>query len=414
MPSLHWRRILAAAGLFALPFALLLPTRGQLTQGPGSAMRAVWTQLIGFPGGATVAHLALGKLGASTLLVATSATSGPFVSVDRGSNWTAACDGLPRGGLGSIRIRALAVAPHDASMMYVAVESPSSVPRPMLYWTANAGVSWQPRASIGQERISCLAFQSGSDQLYLATRDDLLKAFVFEGYGPNGGAPRAPFARGIDDFHWLSIAAFGPSVMPTTLYASGRALSRPERASFAGVDEQAVAGFEDAEWFPIYVGTQGSGLQVYVDAGAGLDQPVRVGSDADSAWLRASAAIHAIAVHEASPRRMFAGTDRGVYVSDDGGISWARTGHALRGDQVLALEVVPGQPDTLFAGLGGGGVWFSRDGGVTWQVLGVALGHAVVNALVLEPEELLLYAATDHGIWRLRLRGDWSSVETRP
>lgn len=62
----------------------------------------------------------------------------------------------------------------------------------------------------------------------------------------------------------------------------------------------------------------------------------------------------------------WAGTHRdGVFRSDDGGATWAKSG--LDDERIMSLTASPAQPDLLWAGTEPSAVWKSVDGGRTWE-----------------------------------------------
>ena len=100
---------------------------------------------------------------------------------------------------------------------------------------------------------------------------------------------------------------------------------------------------------------------------------------------------------------VYVGTDEGIYVSQDAGVSWSRTANALGSLPVLSLLVDPAG-DTLYAGLAGDGVSYSEDRGATWFSLGRGLGHVSVYSLALvEADTRSLFAGTSDGLWRFDL-----------
>jgi photosystem II stability/assembly factor-like uncharacterized protein len=67
---------------------------------------------------------------------------------------------------------------------------------------------------------------------------------------------------------------------------------------------------------------------------------------------------------------VYLGTDRGVFRSDDGGVTWAKLPNAgLPQAGVLSLALSPNfsVDRTLFAGLAERGLYVSTDGGTTWK-----------------------------------------------
>ena len=88
---------------------------------------------------------------------------------------------------------------------------------------------------------------------------------------------------------------------------------------------------------------------------------------------------------QANSGRMWAATDRGVFLSEDDGARWRLSG--LNGQQMLAIALHPARPDTVYAGGKEGSLSKSVDGGKTWQpVLHPAWPDGCeVHALIVHP-----------------------------
>jgi hypothetical protein len=150
------------------------------------------------------------------------------------------------------------------------------------------------------------------------------------------------------------------------------------------------------------------------DAGGGLDQSRDRGATW-SATFRLSCTFPSrlIGGEGTTPGRLYlgagaanAGCPSVLMRSDDDGASWTerlRFASSDRGVGLRALAYDPQAPDRVYVGLSGleQGVQTSADGGATWSAYG--LDGRDVRALALGIDGLNLYAATDQGVWRLRL-----------
>ena len=74
--------------------------------------------------------------------------------------------------------------------------------------------------------------------------------------------------------------------------------------------------------------------------------------------------VRALLVHPDDPRIVYAGTQSGVYRSDDRGDHWEA---AEEGTDVWSLAFHPGDPDVVYAGYHPFAIRRSEDGGATWR-----------------------------------------------
>lgn len=146
----------------------------------------------------------------------------------------------------------------------------------------------------------------------------------------------------------------------------------------------------------VFVGTVGEGLYVSNDGGDSFGRKARNG-------LYIEGEVRALAAHPQDPRRLYAGTNAGVYRSEDGGDTWTRLRSAMDDLVVWALLVLPAEPDTVFAGTRPAGVYRSTDGGDTWH--DAQLG-AQVECDVIEYNRITTIIADP-----LAPRSVWTGVE---
>jgi hypothetical protein len=150
------------------------------------------------------------------------------------------------------------------------------------------------------------------------------------------------------------------------------------------------------------------------DAGGALDQS----RDRGTTWaptFRESCTYpgRLVGGEGSTPQRLYLGASAAnagcpsvLMRSDDDGATWTerlRFPSRDRGVGLRALAYDPLAPDRVYVGLAGleQGVRMSADGGATWAAYG--LDGRDVHALALGIDGLNLYAATDQGVWRLRL-----------
>jgi photosystem II stability/assembly factor-like uncharacterized protein len=138
-------------------------------------------------------------------------------------------------------------------------------------------------------------------------------------------------------------------------------------------------------------------------------------------WVRVTSirlVINAIAVHPERPDRVFLGTeDHGVLVSNDGGETYDRSNAGFINRQVrtvLADRKVPGR---VYAGVifdgSNSGLFISEDGGLSWQQSMTGMGVRDVYSLYQSPvNPETIFAGTNHGLFRSDDQGrSWISVK---
>jgi photosystem II stability/assembly factor-like uncharacterized protein len=80
---------------------------------------------------------------------------------------------------------------------------------------------------------------------------------------------------------------------------------------------------------------------------------------------------------------LYLGNEDGVYVSTDQGERWQPPGAGLPARRILALAIAPQDPHVLYAATEGAGLYRSDDGGATWNQL--AWPDSIITGLALDP-----------------------------
>jgi photosystem II stability/assembly factor-like uncharacterized protein len=141
---------------------------------------------------------------------------------------------------------------------------------------------------------------------------------------------------------------------------------------------------------------------------AGTTEGLWVTNDAGKAWRRITAPnviVNDIHIDPRRPARVLVATDRGgVLASNDAGRTFFASNRGFAHRYVSSVVVDRGDPRTLYAGLMNdkefGGVFVSRDGGITWAQLSAGLGGYDVFTLA-QSESGALLAGTNHGMFLL-------------
>ncbi len=139
-----------------------------------------------------------------------------------------------------------------------------------------------------------------------------------------------------------------------------------------------------AKDYTIAVGSVGGGLSISPDGG--------------QTWTRirtpipSESNVRTLSVYPNDPHRILAGSDVGVYRSEDNGASWEKLESPIDGIQVWSLAVDPVDPDTIFVGTRPEG-FRSRDGGSTWEQLSMGvnlqcpIGTPRTTNIIVDPRD---------------------------
>jgi photosystem II stability/assembly factor-like uncharacterized protein len=136
---------------------------------------------------------------------------------------------------------------------------------------------------------------------------------------------------------------------------------------------------------------------IWVVAGAALLVASRVAAG-DGTWKRIGpegGKVSVLAVHPSNESVVFAGTEDGVYRSDDGGQTWSRKSEGIGSRTPEAIVINPEQPDEVFVLVWGRRSLFrSIDGGDSWENLQVRDGQPL-DLLRYAPNPFALYVIDD-------------------
>src|SRR5262249_26290547 len=108
----------------------------------------------------------------------------------------------------------------------------------------------------------------------------------------------------------------------------------------------------------LYVGTIGEGLFRSTDGGETFRRAC------DGMFVECH--VRALAVHPADPRRLYLGSEEGLFLSTDGTDNWQRVESPVNGCQVWSILLLPSDPEVLLVGTCPARLFRSADGGRTW------------------------------------------------
>jgi len=141
-----------------------------------------------------------------------------------------------------------------------------------------------------------------------------------------------------------------------------------------------------------------------------IGQGVMTSSDDGASWTRASVrqGMHSDCIVKAllpdvrSPSVVYAGTDQGLYRSDDGGMKWRLLDTPMRSAMVWSLALDPVDPRVMFAGVGTPnkpGIYRTNDSGTTWHQLPVDIAEECPNVGIPRPTAIAVDPTDHRRVW---------------
>jgi hypothetical protein len=146
----------------------------------------------------------------------------------------------------------------------------------------------------------------------------------------------------------------------------------------------------------ILVGTVGQGI-------------MRSGDDGET-WTRISVRngmhtdgiVRALLSVSQQPETLYAGTDMGLYRSDDSGLKWQLLDTPMSGSMVWSLAVDPSDARVMFAGVGTPstpGIYRSTDAGKSWQHRPMEIAKECPNVGIPRPTGIAVDPTDGRHVW---------------
>jgi len=146
----------------------------------------------------------------------------------------------------------------------------------------------------------------------------------------------------------------------------------------------------------ILVGTIGQGVMMSPDDGETWTRAsVRIGMHSD-------AIVKCLLCDPAHPAMVYAGTDAGLYRTDDGGARWTRLETPMSGAMVWSLAIDPVDPRVMFAGTGTPskpGIYRSTDAAKTWEQLSIEIAAECPNVGTPRPTGIAIDPTDPRHVW---------------
>jgi photosystem II stability/assembly factor-like uncharacterized protein len=347
-----------------------------------------------------VLSLAIDPTTSSTVYAGTG--TGPYVSHDGGSTWTALDDDL-RSTCTCYGVEGLTVDPTNSDAVYAASLTGGG------FATGDGGATWSPLTA-------GLATISPKDITFVPSDPDIVYAASAGQFGPGG-----VFKSTDGGTNW-SRTSLGPS----GVYVWSLGLD-PNDANtvYAATDARGLFKSTDGgdSWMAINNGLTNINPRVvvvdpddsdtvYVGTGpnqGGLLQSTDGGNDWSLIGL-GGLGINSLSLDPQNSQVIYAGltASNGLWKSVDGGMNWMNILPNVTVSRSRGILIDPTDSNTVYVGTEGGGVFMSSDGGDTWAAINDGLANLTVYAMAMDPEDPhTLYAGTGRdGVFVLHLDGD--------
>jgi photosystem II stability/assembly factor-like uncharacterized protein len=326
---------------------------------------------------------------------------GMIRSSDGGQTWAAVVS-CPANGVACQRLAStheIDVDPRDARIVYASSDR-------ALFKSIDGGRRWRPT---GRSRpTSTLAIDPENPRVLWAGGSDGVSR------SEDGGATWVSRNRGLGEGSIEEIVVDPRN--PRRLWASGPGISGVYRTADAGGRWRlGGTGLEENGVLSLALSAApGQGLPV---VWAGTFRGVFRSQDGGLRWAGApdlaSLPVFALAAHPRRPDTAWAGssvsfrleTRSGIYKSVDGGATWSFASRGLFGPPIPALAFDPVTPGVVWAAAGLAGVLRSSDGGSTWTPRNHGLGTDFevesVQDVAIDPRDpQTVWIGTGRGVYR--------------
>jgi photosystem II stability/assembly factor-like uncharacterized protein len=169
-----------------------------------------------------------------------------------------------------------------------------------------------------------------------------------------------------------------------------------------------IASFTDTEGNRGMLAATMDGLYRTIDESKGWEKVYITGYDP-------SGRVYSVSTHKDSPNKIFAGTNRGLYVSNDGGSTWDAIERGPNDIAVKSIAQDPRDPDLILLGTSQF-IYRSTNGGRTWVRRGGGLQAGDYTSVVINPanpDEIMAAEYSRGGIYRSTDKGySWERIDT--
>jgi photosystem II stability/assembly factor-like uncharacterized protein len=316
-----------------------------------------------------------------------SSEGGLYISNDGGLNWESDAD------MRGQSIRSLAAAPSDPKTLVAGTLTG-------VYRSTDGGEHWQIISPAGSQEIhevESVAIDPANPQIIYAGTWHLPWKTT------DGGEHWTNIKQGvIDDSDVFSIIVDPKD--PSVVYAS--ACSGIYKSQNGGEKFQKVQGIPSTARRTRVLMQDPQNLNIVF---AGTTEGLFRTGDSGATWVRTTGPeviVNDVYVDPANTNRILLATDRGgVLASNDGGYSFLPANNGFSARQITSYIGDTAQPATIYVGVvndkAWGGVFVSNNGGLSWSQKSAGLNGQDVFSLGQASDGTVL-AGTGHGIYRLQ------------
>lgn len=299
------------------------------------------------------------------VVYAASFGGGVFKSMNWGQSWSVANTGLT-----DHQGYSLAMDPTNPLVLYAGTAS-------KVFKSIDGGKTWSDSSTgfSGAETFDLVIHPLIPTTLYVTTNGNgVLKS-------TNGASSWSTINNGLTDLGVCSLAI--DPVSPSTLYAGTRYTGVFKSTNNGGVWAPTGALGNSSVWalavHPknrqiVYAGTEGG---IYISTNGGTSWAV---ADADLTWFN----VYDIKIDPAAPDTVFATGMGGTYKSVNG-IDFEYAGTGMYNPACMALALDTRNPGTVYAASWGNGMWRSGNGGARWVEANAGLSGVIVHSVAVHP-----------------------------